>query len=121
MTVFPQEILDRILLLCDVRVAIALRNEHVKRKLLPWVRIHNRKDQCPKRLEWIENYSVGSKAQLSFFRTVYRRHTNFAMESMEQTFTGGADFARKVSCLIARNGDLVRQSPDLPMLQKNVE
>jgi hypothetical protein len=29
------------------------------------------------------------------------------MESMEQTFTGLPDFGRKVSCLVARNGDLI--------------
>ena len=36
----------------------------------------------------------------------YRRHTNFAMESIEQTFSGQADFGRRVTCTISRNGDL---------------
>jgi hypothetical protein len=45
--------------------------------------------------------------QITFFKTVYRRHTNFALESIEQTFTGTADFGRKVSCTVARSGDLI--------------
>jgi len=45
--------------------------------------------------------------QITFFKVVYRRHTNFAMEAIEQTFNGVADFGNKVVCTIARNGDLV--------------
>ena len=45
--------------------------------------------------------------QITFFKVVYRRHTNFSMESIEQTFNGSADFGKKVSCTISRNGDLV--------------
>ena len=44
--------------------------------------------------------------QITFFKTTYRRHTNFAMESIEQTFNGQADFGRRVTCTISRNGDL---------------
>jgi len=45
--------------------------------------------------------------QITFFKVVYRRHTNFALESIEQTFTGTVGFGRSVSCVISRNGDLV--------------
>ena len=45
--------------------------------------------------------------QITFFKVVYRRHTNFSMESIEQTFDGSADFGRRVSCTISRNGDLI--------------
>ena len=45
--------------------------------------------------------------QITFFKVVYRRHTNFSVEAVEQTFNGSADFGRTVSCNIARNGDLV--------------
>ena len=44
--------------------------------------------------------------QITFFKAVYRRHTNFAMEAIEQTFSGQADFGRRVTCTISRNGDL---------------
>lgn len=44
--------------------------------------------------------------QISFWKVTYRRYTNFAIESIEQTFNGQADFGRRVQCTIARNGDL---------------
>jgi len=45
--------------------------------------------------------------QITFFKVVYRRYTNFSMEAIEQTFNGQADFSRKVTCTISRNGDLI--------------
>jgi len=45
-----------------------------------------------------------------FFKVVYRRHTNFAMESIEQTFNGTGDFGRKVQCPVVRNGDLITKT-----------
>ncbi len=45
--------------------------------------------------------------QITFFKVVYRRHTNFSMESIEQTFNGTADFGKKVTVTVSRNGDLI--------------
>ena len=50
-------------------------------------------------------YLVGNP-QITFWKVTYRRHTNFSMESIEQTFNGQADFGRRVTCTISRNGDL---------------
>ena len=47
--------------------------------------------------------------QITFFKVVYRRHTNFAVESIEQTFNGTADFNKRVTATISRNGDLIQQ------------
>ena len=47
--------------------------------------------------------------QITFFKVVYRRHTNFAMESIEQTFNGSPDFGKKVTVTVSRNGDLISQ------------
>ena len=44
--------------------------------------------------------------QITFWKVTYRRHSNFAMEAIEQTFNGQADFGRRVQCTISRNGDL---------------
>jgi len=44
--------------------------------------------------------------QITFWKVTYRRHTNFAVESIEQTFNGQADFGRRVQCTVSRNGDL---------------
>jgi hypothetical protein len=45
--------------------------------------------------------------QITFFKVVYRRHTNFAVESIEQTFNGTASLGSRVTATISRNGDLV--------------
>ena len=45
--------------------------------------------------------------QITFFKVVYRRHTNFSVEPIQQTFQGAAEFGRTVTCNINRNGDLV--------------
>ena len=44
--------------------------------------------------------------QITFWKVTYRRHTNFSVEAIEQTFNGQADFGRRVTCTISRNGDL---------------
>jgi hypothetical protein len=48
--------------------------------------------------------------QITFFKVVYRRHTNFALESIEQTFNGDANFGKKVTCVVSRNGDLINRA-----------
>jgi hypothetical protein len=45
--------------------------------------------------------------QISFFKMVYRRYTNFAIESQPMYFDGTANFGQRISCLIPRRGDLL--------------
>src|SRR6056300_979041 len=45
--------------------------------------------------------------KVTFFQAVYRRHTNFAMENIEQTVNGTPADNGRVSVTIARNGDLI--------------
>ena len=45
--------------------------------------------------------------QITFFKVVYRRHTNFSTESIQQTLNGTVGFGNRVSCTVSRNGDLV--------------
>jgi len=47
--------------------------------------------------------------QITFFKVVYRRHTNFSMEAIQQTFNGTAALGSDVSATISRNGDLVHR------------
>lgn len=54
-------------------------------------------------------YLTGN-AQITFFKVVYRRHTNFSVESIEQTFNGFVDFGRKLTVTISRNGDLIHKA-----------
>ena len=47
--------------------------------------------------------------QITFFKVVYRRHTNFAMEAIQQTFNGTPGYGNTVYCQISRNGDLINR------------
>lgn len=50
---------------------------------------------------------LSGNPQITFFKVVYRRHTNFSVEPIQQTWNGAADFGRTVTCNINRNGDLI--------------
>jgi len=49
--------------------------------------------------------------QITFFKVVYRRHTNFSKECIAQTFSGSIPTTEEgsVTCTLARNGDLVQE------------
>ena len=47
--------------------------------------------------------------QITFFKVVYRRHTNFSMEAIQQTWSGTANFNNTATATISRNGDLVHR------------
>jgi hypothetical protein len=58
--------------------------------------------------------------QITFFKVVYRRHTNFAIEAIQQTFNGTAGFGNTVNVTVSRNGDLINRTyvqVDLPALE----
>ena len=65
---------------------------------------------------------LSANPQITFFKVVYRRHTNFAMESIEQVFNGAADWGRKITAHISRNGDLIHRTylrAELPAVTVN--
>jgi len=47
--------------------------------------------------------------QITFFKVVYRRHTNFSMELIEQTINGTVAASARLTSTISRNGDLVHR------------
>jgi len=47
--------------------------------------------------------------QITFFKVVYRRHTNFSMEAIEQTWNGSSTADGRCTATISRNGDLVHR------------
>lgn len=60
---------------------------------------------------------------ISFFKRVYKRHTNFSLEQIPQYFTEKPDFGKKISCIIDRRADLLNQiilEIELPALQTDV-
>lgn len=57
---------------------------------------------------------------ITFFKTIYRRHTNFATEVIQQSFNGTTNFGKVLSAIISRNGDLISNviiSAELPELE----
>ena len=50
---------------------------------------------------------ISGNPQITFFKILYKRHTNFAVESIEVTFNGQADFNKRVTAVINRNADLM--------------
>jgi hypothetical protein len=58
--------------------------------------------------------------QMTWFKMVYRRYTNFAIESQPMYFDGTPDFGKRITCLVPRRGDLLSQivlEVSLPALQ----
>jgi hypothetical protein len=45
--------------------------------------------------------------QITWFKMVYRRYTNFSIESQPMYFDGDPDFGKRLSCLVPRRGDLL--------------
>ena len=45
--------------------------------------------------------------EVTFFQAKYKRHTNFAMENIEQTTNGNPSDNGRISVTVARNGDLI--------------
>ena len=52
-------------------------------------------------------YLIGNP-QITFFKTVYKRYTNFAMESIQQPIDGRPDFEQQIEVTIQRKGDLIK-------------
>ena len=53
-----------------------------------------------------DTYLTGNP-KVTFFQAVYKRHTNFAMENIEQVVNGSPGDSGRLSVTIARNGDLI--------------
>jgi hypothetical protein len=57
----------------------------------------------------IEDLFLTNSPQVTFFKIVYRRHTNFSIEEIKQNFIQYADFGTKVTAPLSRNGDLIEK------------
>ena len=67
---------------------------------------------------------ISGNPQITFWKVLYKRHTNFAMEAIEVTFNGQADFGRRVTAVISRNADLMYRTyiqVTLPQVALTVE
>lgn len=55
----------------------------------------------------IENVFINRDPQITFFKMVYRRHTNFSVEPIKQLFIHDPKLGKKRTSIIAKNGDLI--------------
>lgn len=46
--------------------------------------------------------------EITFFKFLYKRYTNFAMEFIELNLDGNKNFGEDISCEIPKNGDLIK-------------
>ena len=73
----------------------------------------------------IEDMYLTSKPEVTFFKIVYKRHTNFSLELIPQLFNTTPDFGKRVTCNISNNGDLmsniyiVIDLPNIPLIYEN--
>jgi len=47
--------------------------------------------------------------QVSFFNVLYKRHTNYASESIYLPMDGALEFGEIISCILPRSGDLIHK------------
>ncbi|AEQ33419.1 capsid 4 [Acanthamoeba polyphaga mimivirus] len=57
----------------------------------------------------VQDLYLSGDAQITFFKTVYRRHTNFSIESIAQYFSTSANFGETVTCTVSHLGDLINR------------
>jgi hypothetical protein len=50
---------------------------------------------------------IVSKPQITYYKQVYKRHTNFAVEAIPQYFNVKPDFGSRVTCTISKIADLI--------------
>ena len=69
-----------------------------------------------------DTYIIGNP-QFSYFKSVYKRYTNFAVEAIKQIFTESPDFGKRVTCIIDKKADLLSDimlEIELPALQAHI-
>ncbi len=55
----------------------------------------------------VQDIFISKDPQITYFKIVYRRHTNFSIEEIPQYFNHTPNFGKKYSCVITPNGDLI--------------
>ena len=69
-----------------------------------------------------DTYIIGNP-QFSYFKSVYKRYTNFSIEAIKQIFTESPDFGKRVTCIIDKKADLLSDillEIELPALQEDI-
>jgi len=69
-----------------------------------------------------QNLYITENPQITFFKTLYKRHTNFAIDTVQEFFNGQINFGQQIKCKISKNGDMLSKMGvyiRLPALNKN--
>jgi hypothetical protein len=70
----------------------------------------------------VEDLFLTRDPQITFFKLMYRRHTNFSLEDVPQYFVHDPDFGKRATCVIGKDsGDLLHRmclKITLPEIQK---
>jgi hypothetical protein len=72
----------------------------------------------------IEDIFLTTDPQITYFKVVYKRHTNFSREEIRQNFSQRPEFNTQVSAIISRNADLMEKSYliiTLPEIKKSTD
>ena len=56
----------------------------------------------------IQDYFLTGDPDVTFFKQVYKKHTKFSLETLDNPFDDQAEFDTTVRCVIPRKGDLIR-------------
>ena len=71
-----------------------------------------------------ENIYLSTKPEITFFKILYKKYTNFSIEPVPQFFKSTPDFGRKCSVIISKNADLLGMTYlyiELPFINSNLE
>ena len=69
-----------------------------------------------------EDLYLNADPEITYFKMVYKRHTNFSQEPIIQMFSTSPDFGKRLTCSIAKTADLLSnmyvhiEIPELPKL-----
>lgn len=55
----------------------------------------------------IEDLYISINPEITFFKMIYKRYTNFSVEPIIQYFNNTPDFSRRVTCNISKSSDLI--------------
>ena len=57
----------------------------------------------------IEDLILTYNPNVTFFKSVFKRYTNFTTENIQLNFAGDVDFGKQLSCTIPKKGDLINK------------
>jgi hypothetical protein len=70
-----------------------------------------------------EKYYLTRNPEITFFKIIYKRHTNFSIETIPQYFINPIDFGKQATIVLGKNGDLIGKiflHLELPVITENI-